>query len=301
LNILIIGYGSIARRHEEVLFNLDSKSNIDIVTKQKLVNRTTFVSLTEVIDLKMYDYFVIASETNKHYEQLKYLEDKLINKLIFCEKPLFEKSRELKILKNSVVIGYVLRFHPMLQEVKNLLKNDKIISINAKCGSYLPTWRQNIDYKDSYSAKKDEGGGVLLDLSHELDYIQWLSGKITEIKSYQLKVSDLEIDSDDLVVAIGKTEEDTVVNFSIDYISKIAHRLIIIDTNEKSFKLDFTDNSLIIKDKNGNEEKKIINFERNDMFYSMHKSALSTKEQICTFEQGLDTMSLISNIQGQNI
>lgn len=300
MKVLIIGYGSIGRRHEKVLSTFKEVSSIDIVSKQNLENKSLFSTLESVENIEDYEYYIISSETSKHYEQLLYLEKKLTNKLIFCEKPLFDKYEKIKITKNTVVLGYVLRFHPLLQEAKIILKNDKIININAKCGSFLPTWRENIDYRNSFSAKKEKGGGVLLDLSHELDYIQWFCGKITEIKSYQLKVSNLEIDSDDLVVAIGKTEYDIIVNFSIDYFSKIPHRILVIDTDKKSLKLDFIENSLLVENKDGVREKKIIDMERNDMFQMMHQSALSNREYICTFKEGKDVMDTISKIQRQN-
>lgn len=299
MKILIIGYGSIGRRHFKVLLKKFKITFMDLVTKQNIINQKCYKTLAEVENIKKYDYFVISSETNKHFEQLKYLESKVKNKKIFCEKPLFEKAKKLKIINNKVFVGYVLRFHPLLIKAKKILKNEKIININAKCGSYLPTWRQNIDYKNSSSAKK-EGGGVLLDLSHEMDYIQWLCGKIVKLKSYQLKVSDLDIESDDLVLAVGKTKKGTMVNFSIDYFSKIAHRVLMIDTNEKSLKLDFIKNTLIVKDKNGKERKQTINMERNDMFYDMHYAILNDKKNVCSFKQGQDVMSVISKIQGSS-
>lgn len=301
MKALIIGYGSIGRRHNEVLSEFDGIEEIHIVTKQSLENKIYFHQLEDISDLDIYDYFIIASETYKHFDQLKYLESKVSNKIIFCEKPLFESKKELSIVKNKVFIGYVLRFYPLLQKLKTFLQGEKVISANIKCGSYLPEWRQNIDYRNSYSAKKEEGGGVLLDLSHEIDYVQWLFGKVMEIKSYQMKVSNLEIDSDDLVVAIGKTNKGSIINFSIDYISKIPHRRLIVDTDEKSFELDFINNILIIKEKNTLEQKyEFQKLERNYMFEQMHKSILSNQEFVCTFLEGMEVMETISYIQEQN-
>lgn len=301
MNILIIGYGSIGKRHNEVLSKFDEIENIDIVTKQKLESKTTFISLEQVPDLDIYNYYVIASETNKHYEQLKYLESKVSNKIIFCEKPLFETYKKLTIEKNEVFVGYVLRFHPLLQKLKNFIEKEKVLSVNVNCGQYLPTWRPNTDYRTSYSAKKDGGGGVLLDLSHEIDYVQWLFGKINEIKSYQLKISDLEIETDDLTTFIGKTKNKTVVNLSIDYISKITYRKILLHTLNYSYELDFIKNSLMQTDKSGLE--KIYDFkslEKNNMFEQMHKSILNDKKNACSYEDGLEVMKTISIIQEQN-
>lgn len=301
MKVLIIGYGSIGKRHYEVLSSFQEIESISIVTKQKLDEEKTYKKLDEISDLSIYDYFIIASETNKHFEQLKYLEENVSGKSIFCEKPLFETNKKLIIKKNKVFVGYVLRFHPLLQKLKDFIKDEKCISVNVKCGQYLPTWRPNTDYRDSYSSKKEEGGGVLLDLSHEIDYVQWLFGKIEGIKSYQVKVSDLEIDSDDLTMLLGKTEKEVMVNISIDYISKITHRKILLDTLTNSYELDFISNKLIKKDKNGLEETfSLKNLERNFMFEQMHKSILKENYDVCTYTEGINVMKTISKIQGEN-
>lgn len=301
MRVLLIGYGSIGRRHEEVLSSFSTIKEIHIVTKQTLPDKVTFKNLQEVDNLKQYDYIVIASETYKHFEQLEYLENHISDKLIFCEKPLFETNKELTILKNRIFVGYVLRFHPLMQKLKHHLENEKILSSTIICGQYLPTWRKEVDYKTSYSASKTQGGGVLLDLSHEIDYAQWLFGDMIDIQSYQLKVSDLEIDSDDLVTLISKTQKGVIVTMSIDYISKITHRKIIINTIENTYELDFIKNLLIQKDRNGLEQKhEAKNLERNTMFEKMHTSILSNQHSACTYKEGQSVMKTISTIQGQN-
>lgn len=301
MKALIIGFGSIGRRHYEVLSSFKNISNIDIVTKQILDEKQTFQNIEEIKNLSSYDYFIIASETKKHFEQLQFLESNTKDKIIFCEKPLFETKKEIQVLKNKVYVGYVLRFHPLFEKLKKFIKNDKILNANVGCGQYLPEWRPNVDYRDSYSAKKEEGGGVLLDLSHEIDYVQLLCGKINDIKSYQLKISDLEITSDDLTTFIGKTNNDVIVNISIDYISKIIYRRLHLNCLDVSYELDFIKNQLIAKDKHGIESIfQTPRPERNSMFKKMHQSILSNGIGVCTFKEGMDVMQTIYEIQEQN-
>ncbi|WP_419767371.1 Gfo/Idh/MocA family protein [Arcobacter sp.] len=301
MKVLIIGFGSIGKRHYDVLSKFSQIESIDLITKQQINNIQSFKFLEEVDNINTYDYFVIATQTNKHFEQLKYLEENVENKLIFCEKPLFETKKNLLIKKNKVFIGYVLRFHPLLKKLKTFLEDETVIKVNVDCGQYLPTWRPNINYKDCYSAKKEEGGGVLLDLSHEIDYVQWLFGKITAIKSYQVKISDLEIDSDDLTMLIGKTNKNVFVNVSMDYISKFTHRRILVDTLNGSYELDFIANELLTKNKAGLEEKyDFPNLERNYLFEQMHTSILTHNQNICDYQNGLEVMDTISRIQEQN-
>lgn len=301
MRVLIIGYGSIGKRHYEVLSQLDIIDDINLVTKQSIKDRTCYKSLDSIDNISQYDYFIIASETNKHFEQLSFLEKKVRHKLIFCEKPLFKSNQELEIKNNKIVIGYVLRFHPLLKKLKEFLFGEKIIYVNAKCGQYLPFWRPSIDYRNSYSAKREEGGGVLLDLSHEIDYVQWLCGKLDEIKSYQVKISDLEINSDDLTILVGKTNKGSLVNISIDYISKNTHRRLIVETFEHTYELDFIANKLIKKNKIGAEEVyDSFTLERNDMFEKMHMEILNQQNNVCTFKEALYVMETISKIQEQN-
>lgn len=301
MKVLIIGYGSIGKRHEEVLSTFSQIESIHIVTKQILEHKITFPTLDSVEKLESYDYIVIASETYKHFEQLAYLEFNVSQKLILCEKPLFETDKTLDISHNSVFLGYVLRFHPLVQKLKTLLHNEKVISVNVYCGQYLPTWRKDTDYRSSYSAKKTEGGGVLLDLSHEIDYVQWLCGNMVEIQSYQLKISDLEIDSDDIVTLIAKTHKGVVVSLSMDYISKIIRRHMVVHTLEHTYELDFINHSLIQKNKEGLEQRYECNsLERNSMFKEMHKSILCDDSTACTYLEAQDVMKTIAIIQEQN-
>ena len=301
MKVLIIGFGSIGKRHYDVLSQLSEVQNIDLVTKQNIENIVCYINLGMIKNIEEYDYFVIASETNKHFEQLKFLEENVKNKLIFCEKPLFQSKQDIEIKNNIVFVGYVLRFHPLLEKLKEFVKNEKIILVNAKCGQYLPSWRVDTDYRKCYSSKKEEGGGVLLDLSHEIDYVQWLCGQIDEIKSYQVKISDLEINSDDLTMFLGKTNNNILVNISIDYISKITHRKLLVETLDHTYELDFISNKLIKKNKLGLEEVySFANLERNYMFEKMHLDILNKQKNICTFKEALEVMETISTIQEQN-
>lgn len=301
MNALLIGYGSIGKRHYEVLSQIELIQNIDIVTAQTLPHLTTYKTIDAVKNLEDYDYIVIASETYKHFEQIEYLEKNTKNKIILCEKPLFETWRHLQIENNRVYVGYVLRFHPILQTIRDLLKEETPIYGQIRCGSFLPFWRPGTDYRKSYSASKNQGGGVLLDLSHEIDYTQWLFGNLNPIASYQSKISDLEIDSDDLVTATGKTDKGTIVTISLDYISKISMRELIIHTNLTTIRADLIKNTLHVGTKEGTIHTiETETYERNDLFLKMHLSALGKKENLCTFAEGLSVMKTIAAIQEQN-
>lgn len=298
MRALIIGYGSIGQRHYDVLTSIGSFEAIHIVTSQTLNDLTTFKTLEEVPNIDTYDYFVIASETYKHFDQLIYLDRHVNQKIILCEKPLFARYQEITIENNRVYVGYVLRFHPIFASIRTLLNEETPISVSIKTGSYLPAWRPQRDYRTLYSASSEQGGGVLLDLSHEIDYAQWLFGPLRLLSSYQGKISDLEIDSDDITVITAQGDHNALITLSLDYISKIPMREMSIHTNNQSILADMINNTLKIGTKEGEIQTIALEpFERNDLFIKMHRSALGDKENLCTLHEGLTVMKTISYIQ----
>jgi len=282
---------------------METISSIDIVTKQNLSDKITYKDLQDIADLSNYDYFVIATETSKHYEQLKFLCSKVVDKLILVEKPLFDKNKMQINCSNFVAVAYNLRFHPLLQKLKNLLSNEDVYYANIMAGQHLPTWRPEQDYRDSYSAKLSLGGGVLRDLSHELDYINWLFGDLTIIESVNTKISDLEIESDDIFTALGKTSNGAIINVTMDYISKMPLRRLIIHTRQKTIEADFITNMIDIYDLNGMKETiECDKIDRDYTYIAMHNSVLTqNRDFLCSYIDGLKVMEQIDGVQFRRI
>lgn len=297
MKALIISMGSIGTRHAEVLTSMGIE--VSAITSQNIRLLECFNDLKSV-NLDKFDYFIIASPTHLHYEHLSYIDTNVSGKIILCEKPLFDKFRDFNP-NNKIFIGYNLRFHSLILELKNMLNPSEILTIEARCGQYLPSWRQR-KYTSSYSAKKELGGGVLLDLSHEIDYISFLSDSSLElIKSYQAKVSNLNITSDDICMILAKCNK-TLINISLNYLSKTPYRQILIETNNNTYHLDLITNTLKIVDQDGKiTQIQKPNLQRNDTFKAMHMDALNLQNHICTFSQAMDTMRLIDQIQKENI
>ena len=296
MKVLLIGFGSIGKRHYEILNSIKTINEIHVVTKQNLENIVHFKNIEEVNNVQIYDYFIVASETAKHFQQLNYLNKHVNNKKILVEKPLFERTYNLdNSIKNRIFIAYNLRFHPLLQKLANITSNEEVYYVNVICGQYLPTWRPGRDYRVSYSAEIKRGGGVLRDLSHELDYIEWLFGKLQNLKTINTKISDLEINSDDIFTAIGTTDKNTIINISIDYISKSPLRRIIIHTKNRTIEADIIKNSISICDKECKTEYfDYKDLERNHTYRIMHEKIIHDSfDNICTYEEGLNIVRLI--------
>jgi CMP-N,N'-diacetyllegionaminic acid synthase len=272
--VLIIGFGSIGKKHANILIKFKKVSEVYILSRK---GSKIFKSINKLSQIKKInpDYIIVCSRTSDHLKHLTYIEKNFSNKIVLIEKPLFNKFYKFRISKNKVFVGYNLRQHPVLKFIKNFIINKKIFLINIICNSYLPNWRKNKNYKNSYSSHRRLGGGVLLDLSHEIDYLEWIFKKIKKLDLIKIrKLSNLKINVEDHVLIAGETE---LSNFTIDlnYFSLYLRREIFIDGNNFSLKGDLINNFVKIYYKNKN--KKIIRFknEKNYTYIKQHQLILN--------------------------
>ncbi len=299
---LVIGYGSIGKKHAQLLKKSKSISEVVVMTSQKNISFKKIKNINEIKKINPF-YIVIASATKEHYSQLKFIENNFSNKKILVEKPLFHKNLKLNIKKNKVYVGYNLRFSKMLNYIRAKILNKKIIYCNSYCGYYLPNWRKNRHYSKSYSSKKSEGGGVLMDLSHEIDYLQWLFGKIKIINSVNKKISKLKIDTDDFFSLNAYSKNSKLIQLNTNYISKKKIRTINIETNNFGIYGDLISNKLEIIYK---KKKKLMKWKEDKNFletYSnQHESIIQNKNlnKLCSYNDGLKVLKFIDQIKKIN-
>ncbi len=297
LSALVIGFGSIGKRHAEIMNAMDEVAHLSVLSSQSGLPYDTLSSLEDIPRLNP-DYVVIASPTNRHYPELKFLEEHLKGKKILVEKPLFESMVDFKALNNEVYVGYNLRFHPLINKIRALCRGRKLWSMHVFCGSYLPDWRPGRDYRLTSSAQKDSGGGVLLDLSHELDCVQWLAGPLKVDHAMTEKVSDLEIDSDDLLLLSGQTKNGVHVHISLNYFTRKPIRHIFMDGEGISIQGDLIANSLSATVEGKKSDFSWLALDRNETYRAMHHAVLEGDfSNICNYDQGLQTMVLIERIR----
>ena len=299
--ILISGYGSIGRRHASILSELVNKKNITILTNQKLSNFRTIKTLQSLNKINPH-YIVICNPTSDHINKIKFIEENCRNKLVLVEKPLFSKVDKININKNKYFVGYNLRFNAIINFLKKKLKSKKIFNVNVFCGSYLPKWRKNIDYRKSYSAKKQFGGGVLLDLSHELDYVQWLFGKINIEHCKSKKLSNLKIQTDDFLNLVGKTKRASSIQITLSYFTRHPVREILIDGKNISLKADLINKNVICCEGNKTRIYHFNNSNRNNEYRNQHIAILKkkTNNKLCTFKEGKQLVYLINQIKSKS-
>ena len=295
--VLIIGFGSIGKRHAAILKSFKMVSEVYILSSRNSKIYKTINKLSQIKEIDP-EYIIICSRTSDHFKHIKYIEKNFSKKIVLIEKPLFSKFHNFSILKNKVFVGYNLRQHSVLRFIKNFIINKKIFSVNIVCNSYLPNWRKNIHYKNSYSSHRRHGGGVLLDLSHEIDYIEWIFKKIKKLDFVKIKkLSNLKINVEDHVLVVGKTKLSNFV-LDLNYYSLYPRRQIVIDGLNFSIKGDLINNFVEIYLKNKN--KKIISFknDKNYTYVKQHKLILNQSyETLSTFANANKLMLLLDKFR----
>ncbi len=251
IRVLFVGLGSIGQRHfrnlADILCEQEAPFRFDAV-------RSTSRALPKDIEGRLeqqyaswqavsgdYDLLFIANPTALHYDTLLRLGNKA--KKIFIEKPVFHDSTlavgALELNPKSIYyVACPMRYTTIIRFLRNYLQGKRVYSVRAMCSSYLPEWRPNQDYRQSYSAHRAEGGGVAIDLIHEWDYLIYLFGFPLHTTGYAGHFSALDIDSDDVSVYIGQYA-DKVVSVYLDYFGRKARRELELYLEDDVLLADF--------------------------------------------------------------
>lgn len=235
---LVFGCGSIGRRHaanlkalhagEIVVFDPSPERREELRTQtgirsvESMETAWAWQPHVAVITTPTSMHLPLAMEAAKHGCHL------------FIEKPLADKLDGIAELEAVVkekrlvsLIGCNMRFHPGLQRAKQLLAAGtigKICAVQAEFGQYLPDWRPQDDYRKSYSARRELGGGVILDVIHELDYLRWLAGEVSAVHAFADRVSHLEIDTEDVAAILLRFTNGAIGTANLDYVQRAYHR-----------------------------------------------------------------------------
>ena len=285
--ILIYGYGSIGKKHKKALNKINYDFKFYHFDSKKIYTKKDLLKIDP-------DLIIISTPTYLHYQNLKFFNSILKNKIILIEKPLFHRKYKINFIKNKnkIFVGYNLRFHPIIQYLKKNINSLNPFYIRSECFSYLPNWRKK-NYENNYSSKKILGGGVANDLSHEIDYLQWLFGNVKKIFKKKIKISNLKITSDDTFILIAETN-GILTNINLNFSSLYESRKLFIDDKNKTLECDLNKNYIKIYKKN---YKKVIrlNFKKTNSLYEMHKKIIKNKfKDMCTLKDALKTINIIN-------
>jgi len=245
MRIVIVGLGSIARKHIKAIRNIDTGAELFALRREQAGSEEgiTNVYSWDEISFKP-DFILISNPTMAHAETIK--KAIAFNCPLFIEKPVLGRLEEGDALGEAIgssnIATYVacnLRFHPCLVYLKNLLRetSPRINEVNVYCGSNLANWRPGTSFRESYSANPELGGGVDLDLIHELDYSFWLFGKPLEVTRLRRNSSSLSIRSADFA-AFHLLYPHYTVNVTLNYYRPTVKRSIEIVTDTDIITVD---------------------------------------------------------------
>jgi predicted dehydrogenase len=289
--ILVIGIGSIGKRHINNLISL-GYNNIVLVSRSGNVGEALkhfpCYNNTEIaIQNHQITHAVVCTPTSKHLVDLTILVENNIQN-IYLEKPVSHNfvgiDELISVSKNfkRFVVGFDLHFDPGLNKVRQLISDKNIgniLSANAFVGQYLPDWRPHEDHRKGMSASIERGGGVLLDLVHEFDYIRWFFGTPTHLASLVQHNKSLEIETEDLADVLIAFENNCTATIHLDYHQKKLVRNCIITGTNGTIKWDLSASQVNWIDNNKQEHNfSYKDFERNDRYVSIIKAFMNENE-----------------------
>ncbi len=236
MKIIFFGLGSSGLRHAR---RLNQYKNIELYAfrtgkgQKKVTIKTKEVRAWEDIDRIKPDVAFITNPTSLHVKTA--LACARRNMDLFIEKPLDSQIKDLDqflkiVRKKNIVtyVAYVLRFHPVIQELRKYIRKYPYLHMRVTATSLLYGWRPYEDVKKSYSSFKEMGGGVIYDLSHEIDYAQYLLGDIKNMQGQFSRRSHMTVDSEDYADFLIQTQKGPV-NIHMNFLSQLWQRIIQVD------------------------------------------------------------------------
>ena len=315
--ILICGFGSIGKKYYKLLRLNFKNIKIGLLRHNSAENFTenegaeTFYTKEDSLDWGP-DAAIIATPAPFHLRQaIFYAKNNiplLIEKPLGVDNQIFTECQDLKFLANNIpiLIGYVLRHDPAHNQIKKYLREESIgtiVDASFSCGSWLPNWRENQDYKNSVSARSDLGGGVLLELSHELDLANSFLGEI-DIKYSIISNSnllDIDPNVEDKVQISGVSKDQVFVNINLDFCTNPSYREIIFRGSDGLIKWNITSGKLTHINSSNIKTVKTYSI---DPFFRLNlelkhfiKCCLKHEAPIVKFQDGLNVLNQIREIR----
>jgi predicted dehydrogenase len=312
MRALIVGLGSIGRRHSKILKEIDPSIRIAAWRRQNDQIETDspveliVTRLEQVLEFSP-DVAILTGPASEHTQKGLSLAAEGIHLLI--EKPISSRLDGVEELialcqERTLVLmtGYNLRFHRPLQILKEAVQCGQIGRpqiFRAEVGQYLPEWRPGRDYRETVSAQRELGGGVVLELSHELDCARWIMGEVRTVLGWTGRLSDLEIDVEDVAEAIVEFDNGAIGSIHLDMIQRSAVRRCRVIGSKGSLDWDASTDCLKLKiPANGNEVDlhRGRNMDRNEMYRAELQHFLEcvkTKQApMVDGKEGLETLKL---------
>lgn len=313
MKVLIAGLGSIGRRHLRNLLALGVEDILLYRTHKSTLPDDELAGFPSEGDLETAlsqhpDAVIVSNPTALHMDVAIPAAQKGCHLLL--EKPIAAKyDQQVEDLVSIVnrmdlrtLVGFQFRFHPVLTQVREVLISGQLgrpLSFKAHWGEYLPGWHPWEDYRLSYAARKDLGGGVVNTLCHPLDYSRWLLGEPKSVTAQVGKVSDLDLDVEDFAEIILKFDNDCVGAIHLDYFQRPASHWFDINCENGRIHWDNDDGTGRIYRVDQDSWEFVEpphGFQRNDLFLAEMAHFLDVVKgsatSRCTLQDGVQALKL---------
>jgi predicted dehydrogenase len=312
MRFLIAGLGSIGRRH---LRNLQTLGERDVVlyhTGRSSLPEDELSGYAVETDLNAAlayhpDAVIVANPTALHLEVA--IPAARAGCSLLLEKPVSNSLDGLEELQKALdegggkaVVGFQFRFNPGLRKAAEVLAQGRLgvpLSARAHWGEYLPAWHPWEDYRRSYSARKDLGGGVVLTLCHPLDYLRWLLGEVQSLWAFAGHLSELQIGVEDTAEIGLRFANGSLASVHLDYNQQPPQHYMDIVCSGGTLRWTYANAALRVFDAQLDLWESFlapIGFERNTMFMDELRHfidvARGTTEPLCTLEDGRRALEL---------
>jgi len=245
MKFLIAGLGSIGRRHFRNLIALGEKDIVLLRTRKatlpddELAGFSVETDLQQALQKHRPQAVIVANPTSLHLDVAIPAAEAGCH--ILLEKPVSHSLERLDLLQRTaaqsgskILVGFQFRYHPTLNKARELIQSGalgKVLTVHAHWGEYLPQWHPWEDYRQGYAARADLGGGVIVTLTHPLDYLRYLLGDAEALWSFNGHISPLEVDVEDVAEIGLKFTNGAVGGVHVNYFQRPpVHRLEIVGT-----------------------------------------------------------------------
>ncbi len=316
MNIIVFGTGSIGKRHCRNIKQIEPAANLYFFRQtaeeddfSREMNAKIISNLSEIDNT--FDVALVCCPTGVRDN----IYERLISRNIpmFVEKPVVSSLKQLFFLEQALyrenytartLVGFNLRFLPIVKKVKAIVDSKilgNVCRAHFDVGQYLPEWRPTIDYRETYSAHTDLGGGALLDLSHEVDLAHYIFGSFETSYVAKNKLSSLEINSEDTACVLLYKKNAPIITIGMDYVARKKIRQFRIIGEEATLFCDLMNKNATIEP---HKEQNAIHFLEEDFcvgntyFAAMETfifSLKNKKEEILSLEKSLPMHKLLFN------
>jgi predicted dehydrogenase len=281
---VVAGLGSIGTRHARILAEL----GLAVATVSRR-GGGDHRSISEALSRGRIDYVVIATETAQHVDALRELADAGFRGTVLVEKPMLARLEPLPAFPFAkLFVAYNLRFHPVMAALAGRIEGRSAITVSAYVGQDIRDWRPGRDHRATASSTIAAGGGVLRDLSHELDYLLWLFGPWQRVAALGGASGARDLEVDDHLALLMQMARAQVVQVHLDYLDRVGLRRIRINLADETIEADLVGGNLIV-----NGIATPYTSERDTSYRAMHQAALSGDGPVCSLAEGIAVVDLI--------